>query len=138
MPIKCHCGAEVEFRFCSDHFHGAQAWYCVNYPECYSYVKAHADGTPMGTLEDTNTRGLRFKIHNYVDPLWKTRLITRHETYDWLASLVGMEPGTFHVGELDKSAAERVIEILKTQHDYNLEAISDYHRRKLHEYNFIP
>lgn len=79
----------------------------------------------MGTLADARTHGVRYKIHAYIDPLWKKGYITRTDVYEWLKEITETK-GDFHVANLNYGEAIKVMDILLTQKDYNLEFIRTY------------
>lgn len=80
----------------------------------------------MGKLAGPQAHGLRYKLHTYVDPLWKKGYLSRTETYAWLAELTDCPTGQFHIANLDTDEAQQLLNKLKEQKDYNLEFIKTY------------
>jgi len=85
----CGCHAEVKARLTSGReiyphrkdLHDLPFWRC----RCGCYVGCHhetKDRTrPLGNMPTKTLRDARKKIHNLIDPLWKTKKIARGKLY---------------------------------------------------------
>ena len=91
---------------------GVAKWVCLNYPECNSYVGAHPDGTPCGSLADPQLRRLRGRVHLAFDPLWQSGKLTRPEAYSWLAGRMGMAREYCHVAMFDTDLCHEALEVI--------------------------
>ena len=80
--------------------HGSRLYVCSNYPDrCDAYVSVH----------DGNLRNKRIRAHRAFDRLWKSRLMTRSEAYDWLAFKLEIEPEEAHIGNFSDYYCEQTI-----------------------------
>lgn len=78
FPFGCdYCDGKVQLRKDVEIFgedRGRMLWVCENFPECNTYVKAHAkpefNYMPIGTLADPNLRKLREDVHQNFDHFW--------------------------------------------------------------------
>lgn len=91
--------------------HGSRLYVCSNYPDrCDAYVSVHeGSNTPKGILADGNLRNKRIQAHRAFDRLWKSRLMTRREAYDWLAFKLEIEPEEAHIGNFSDYYCEQTI-----------------------------
>lgn len=82
---------------------------CGNYVGCH-----HKSGnryTPLGTIPTAQLRQVRRKIHEVLDPMWKTGVFDRGEMYSLLSRDLGYQ---YHTAEIVTMAeAEKVIALLE-------------------------
>lgn len=90
-------------------FYGCASWARTR---CRGSVGCHP-GTkiPLGTPADAETKALRIKAHDLFDNMWKTEGMSRKAAYEWLADAMGVDEA--HIGWMNKSDLEKLIEILK-------------------------
>lgn len=81
---------------------------CTRYPACKGRHSAHADGSPMGTPGNAETRAARRAAHAAVDPLWKLGMMHRRAVYQWLARLFDRKD--VHIGALNVADCQRVVD----------------------------
>lgn len=123
---KCpYCGADAKLVPASTvhkiNNDKEKVWICSNYPKCDSYVGCHS-GTeiPLGRLANEKLRQLKIKAHREFDVLWKSGIMTRHEAYEWLASMLHMEVSECHIGKFSPEMCNRVIKICHRQDNSEL------------------
>ena len=64
---------------------------CSNYPECNAYVGVIPNtNIPKGTLADSELRNKRIKVHRVFDEIWKNKIMTRNEAYNWMKFQFGL------------------------------------------------
>ena len=114
--MRCpYCGSTVVYRSADGIYHdnsrGVMLYVCTNYPECDSYVRVH-DGTniPVGTLANHELRTLRRTAHSYFDRLHTSGLLTKQESYQWLAHFISAPLSQAHIGFLGEYYCKQVIE----------------------------
>ena len=83
---------------------------CCRYPACDSYVRVHP-GTkiPVGTMANRELRALRNEAHRNFDQLYKLRLMSKEDAYQWLASILSAPLGLAHIGYLGEYYCKQVI-----------------------------
>lgn len=122
--VKCqYCGAKAVLRD-GKYVHGDLAfpgeklWVCSHYPKCDSYVTAY-DGTnrPPGILANAALRRKRQQTHNILCKLWKERIMTKREAYQWLRFKFGLSEAQAHIDRFLEYSCDEVIrscqEVLK-------------------------
>lgn len=115
MEVKCYCGSSASLRSNSLLYRGKEygngrAWICDRYPECLGSIGTHPDGRPLGTIPDEETKKLRIQVHALMDPLWKSKKITRNSMYYKLGKAMGKR--AFHVGESNAAECRAALEII--------------------------
>ena len=81
--------------------------------ECNAYVGVHkGTNRPLGILANAELREWKKKAHASFDPLWKTKLMTRREAYEWLAKQMGKSLEKCHIGMFDVSECEQVVDLV--------------------------
>ena len=75
--LHCHCGSPAVLRsaegLCRVHQEGAMAYVCSRYPDCDSFVMAHAKTLkPMGSLAGPELRRLRYNAHKEFNRLYQS------------------------------------------------------------------
>lgn len=83
-------------------------WLCPT-ATCDSYVGAHADGRPKGTLANRPLRNARIAAHAAFDGWWKADHISRTKAYKALALVMHLREA--HIGEMDEDQCRRVVGI---------------------------
>ena len=87
--------------------------------DCNAYVGVHkGTSRPLGILANAELREWKKKAHASFDPLWKTKLMTRREAYEWLAKQMGKSLEKCHIGMFDVSECEQVVDLV-TQYNQN-------------------
>ena len=114
LQLYCHCGRPAILRsaegLCKTHREGAMAYVCSGFPSCNSYVMAHP-GTlePMGSLAGPELRKLRAQAHRQLELLQSTGLMTKRQSYQWLAYVVQAPMSHAHIGHLGEYYCKEVI-----------------------------
>lgn len=81
-------------------------WLCK---PCNAYVGCHNNSKkPLGTLADAELREWRKKVHQKIDPIWKSGRMTRKNMYKMLNRLVNKE---FHVGQCDIEMCKKILDV---------------------------
>lgn len=119
LHITCpYCGADAILRRASwvhgnsDQSKGKYLYVCRNWPQCDSYVAAHAaDLTPMGTLANKALRHKRIQAHRALEQYQKTTRMDRWATYLWLEGKLGLNKQTTHIGMFSEETCDAVISI---------------------------
>lgn len=121
--MKCpSCGSSVSFTsnavIYGKVYGNGLVYICNNWPRCDSFVGAHFDATPLGTLADGKLRRLRGEAHRLFDELWKPsddgfKTIYRHEAYNYLANYMQIPVDQCHIGMFDAGQCIQVIEFMK-------------------------
>lgn len=99
----CGCNAEVDAESQSgltiyphrpDLSH-KQFWQCLR---CKNYVGCHPRGNiPLGNIPTPELRRARSHIHAVLDPLWKSKRVSRGTIYGHMSRELGYE---YHTGEI--------------------------------------
>jgi hypothetical protein len=77
--------------------------------ECGAYCGCHPNTiVPLGFPCGAETRRARSAAHAAFDPLWKRGSMARRDAYQWLASLLGIDPEDCHIGMMDAETARRI------------------------------
>ena len=109
-----HCGAIATIRPASEIYRDPNAtgelYVCSNFPRCNSYVGVHP-GTrlPLGVLANGDVRNLRIKAHRRLDKIWQYGIMTRQESYAWLAAKLGIRLRDTHIGMFGEYMCKAVI-----------------------------
>lgn len=95
--------------------YGSKRYY---YESCEAHVGIHDEGAhegmPLGLLADEELRGLRTRLHKYLDPLWQDTTLGRQAAYDWIfGELMGLEPERRHTAMLTKEECRTLTTELK-------------------------
>lgn len=66
-------------------------------PKCNNFVGCHPNSDkPLGCIPTRELKQARIKVHNKMDPLWKSGRMTRKSIYSLLSQRLGY---TYHNGE---------------------------------------
>lgn len=124
MRIFCiACNDDVEARLTDGReiyphrldLHNIPFWKCDN---CKNYVGCHHKSTeqtkPLGCIATPEIFKLRQEIHYFLDPIWKSKRISRGKVY---ANLSIVLERLYHTGELRSvDEANRVLTAVKDLH----------------------
>jgi len=107
MRIYCtSCDKEIKARLSNGleaypyrkDLHSLNFWFC---DICKHFVGCHQktkDPTrPLGIIADKELKKFRIEIHNTIDPLWKTRKISRKKLYSKLSAELGYRYHTANI-----------------------------------------
>ena len=62
-------------------------WMCQR---CKNFVGCHPNSTrPLGVIANKEIKQMRIKIHNLLDPIWKSGKMSRKEVYKQLSDVLG-------------------------------------------------
>ena len=65
------------------------AYVCSRYPDCDSFVMAHAKTLkPMGSLAGPELRRLRYNAHKEFNRLYQSGIMSKRDAYQWLGMIV--------------------------------------------------
>lgn len=112
--LYCHCGRPAVLRdakeVCRTRREGEKAYVCSGYPACDSFVLAHPNTLePMGSLAEPELRRLRFEAHRQFGQLHKAGIMTKRQSYQWLAQIVHAPMSHAHIGHLGEYFCKEVI-----------------------------
>lgn len=83
---------------------------------CDAYVGVHrGTSKPFGSLANAPLRAARKQAHAAFDPLWKTKILTRHRAYIFLARLLDVAFEKAHIGMLDIAQCNRVVSAVQQE-----------------------
>jgi len=85
-------------------------WRCA---PCKAHVGCHP-GTvnPLGRLANAELRKAKQRVHELLDPIWKSGRMKRTEAYAALAAGMAIAPQNCHIGMFDLTACETAIAVL--------------------------
>lgn len=102
-----------------------KCYYC---PNCKATVGCHPDSNiPKGLMATSSQRRYRVKAHAIFDELWKSRLCSRDEAYQWMAEVLTIKTDDAHIGLLTREQLETLIALCP-------ERISVLERRKVKQH----
>lgn len=114
--ISCpYCGAPAVLRDAS-YVYGENSlvdklYVCSRYPECDAYVGVFRNSdVPKGSLADSELRNKRIRAHKYFDEIWKSGIMTRSQTYQWLQHKYGLTKEAAHIGYFSDYMCLQVID----------------------------
>lgn len=86
-------------------------WEC---PDCQNFVGTHYKSReplkPLGVIATREMKTIRTDIHNLIDPIWHSRVMTRTQVYKFISGRLGYQ---YHTGELRSiEEAQRVLNIV--------------------------
>lgn len=85
-------------------------WIC----ECGAFCGCHpGTNKPLGRVANNELRRLKKEAHDYFDPIWKNRIMSRHAAYRMLSVRLGIPKKYTHIGMFSESTCRKVIEICK-------------------------
>ena len=121
--LKCgDCGARMQLISAPKYkrpFYG-----CARFPECRGTMGARKDGSPLGRPIDREGREARMRAHAAFDQIWKDKVRTRGECYQWMQKVMGIPESEAHIAMLTKAQCERLIELVNRDFPFTQDAIS--------------
>lgn len=98
---------------------------CTRYPECRGTHGAHANGAPLGTPANKETKLARMRAHATFDQIWKQKLVThRGAAYNWMRQVMGLTHSKAHIAMFNSEQCAELQRLvcrdfpsLKTRHD---------------------
>ena len=86
-------------------------WSCE---PCEAYVGCHP-GTknPLGRLANAELRRAKQSVHRVLDPLWKSKKMTRRDAYALLANGLNIALQNCHVGMFDVPTCQAALAVLR-------------------------
>lgn len=114
-PRCPYCGATSVLRSAEgiyrDNSRNTLLYVCKNYPVCDAYVRTQPGShLPVGTMANGKLRTLRRDAHHYFDQLYKRGLMSKDESYRWLAEVLAAPMRQAHIGLLGEHYCNVVIE----------------------------
>jgi len=86
-------------------------YYCLR---CGNYVGVHKEtDKPLGLIADEQTRKARIYAHEIFDNLFKSKLMTRHNSYKILQAIMDMSQDEAHISRFDKEQCGELINRLR-------------------------
>lgn len=89
-------------------------------------VGCHDDGRPYGSLADRETGSYRHKVHKMFDPIWRSEIMTRNQSYRWLSEQMKIPPEKCHIGMFNKTQCMRAMYFIE-------KLISDKYKENMNE-----
>ncbi len=78
---------------------------------CNAYVGCHNNTkNPLGTMTNAETREWRKKVHEKIDPLWKSGKISRGKLYRNITRQLGLKK-SYHTGYSDIEQCKKILEL---------------------------
>lgn len=86
---------------------GTNMWVCR---PCQAYVGTHhRTDVPLGTLANKTLREWRKKVHQAVDPMWKSRQMTRSQVYKWIQEAMNLSQEEAHIGMMNEEQCQQLL-----------------------------
>lgn len=109
-----YCNKEADFMTTEEYYgvdYGTNIYVCR---PCDATVGTHKRSKePKGTLANKELRELRMEVHYLLDPLWKSGKMMRHNAYEVLQEIMGMNEDEAHIGKFNEEQCLKAIEGLK-------------------------
>jgi ssDNA-binding Zn-finger/Zn-ribbon topoisomerase 1 len=112
LPNSCpDCGADMVLK---ESKYGL-FYSCVEFPFCKATHGAHANGEPLGTPANKETKEWRIKAHKLFDQLWKGKnpyfkgRWRRSQSYRFLRECMGMTADQAHIGNFNIETCKMLI-----------------------------
>lgn len=91
-----------------------QAWVGCHPPARRNGRGGIGNGTvPLGRLANRELRAAKNAAHAAFDPLWKSRAMSRHDAYSWLARALRITPENCHIGMFDVDQCRAVVAVVE-------------------------
>lgn len=112
--LYCHGGRSAVLRdakeVCRTRWEGEKSYVCSGYPACDSFVLAHPSTLElMGSLAGPDLRRLRFEARRQFDQLHRAGIMTKRQSYVWLAQIVHAPMSHAYIGHLGEYYCKEVI-----------------------------
>jgi hypothetical protein len=106
-----YCGREA--RWCDNsEIYGkryGKSYMCYWCKDCDAYVGCHNNTkAPLGSMANKELRQWRMKVHDKMDPLWKSGNIKRSKLYSIISKIIGKP---YHTGECDIEMCKKILSI---------------------------
>lgn len=86
-----------------------KSYMCYYCKTCDAYVGCHENTKrPLGTMANKELRQWRMKVHDHIDPLWKSGKVKRGDLYKKISQFLGYE---YHTGESDVETCKKILGI---------------------------
>jgi hypothetical protein len=86
-------------------------YYCL---KCGNYVGVHKEtDKPLGLIADENTRKARIKAHGVFDNFFKSKIVTRKNSYKILQALMNMSADDAHISRFDTQQCGELVSQIK-------------------------
>lgn len=84
-------------------------------PTCKNYVGTHkSTGKPLGTIPTPELRSIRSMVHSVIDPIWRSKQISRGKLYKDLSEFLGQE---YHTGNINsQDEADKLIAYVREKY----------------------
>lgn len=103
------CGKEaelVEYSAIYRKNYGYSYYYLCK--DCHAYVACdNYTRRPLGTMANPELRELRQRVHAVIDPIWRSRKLSRQVVYTKLSDMLGYE---YHTAEADIPTCKKILE----------------------------
>jgi hypothetical protein len=53
---------------------------------------------------------MRCKAHDSFDPIWRSKVMTRNQAYEWLGTRLGLHPDECHISLFDEDMCQQVMD----------------------------
>jgi hypothetical protein len=81
---------------------------------CKAYVGVHrGTNISLGRLANAELRELKKQTHSFFDKIWKYKLMSRHEAYQWLCDSMKIPKDETHVGMFSEERCKEAIRLCK-------------------------
>ncbi len=88
-----------------------KSYMCYYCKDCDAYVGCHNNTRePLGTMANKELQQWRIKVHNKIDPIWRSGRMLRHEVYNHITQVLKLDK-KYHTGEADIELCKKVLEI---------------------------
>jgi hypothetical protein len=93
-----------------------KSYMCYYCKPCEAYVGCHNNTRrPLGTMANRELRQWRRQVHDAIDPLWKSKSISRGYMYHLISEALGYQ---YHTGESDIETCKKILSLVP--HLFNL------------------
>lgn len=104
VVVNCFCGQRMGLRVSK----WGYFWSCTAF-RCDGTHGAHADGRPLGTPADKETKEARIRAHAAFDRLWREKLVpSRRDAYIELRKALKLSEHDGHISNMTKETALKV------------------------------
>ncbi len=87
-----------------------KSYMCYYCKPCDAYVGCHENSRrPLGIMANRELREYRKRVHSLIDPLWKSKEMSRGRVYSILTEFLGYQ---YHTGESDLETCKKIIAFL--------------------------
>jgi hypothetical protein len=112
-----YCGSRARLTDSAIVYHGRSygpIYLCSKWPECDAYVGADKkSGTPLGRLANKELREWKKKAHQWIDPLWRSGILSRAKVYRIISGRMRIDPSKAHVGMFNIDQCKKAISVIR-------------------------